>query len=339
MKNKITCHAKGIAITSIAIILTSLAAFAALTFTGCKNEKEIKKITFALDWTPNTNHTGLYVAQEKGWFKEAGLDVEIVQPSEDGAEIMVATNRAQFGVGFQDSIAPGLCQEEELPLVAVAAILQHNTSGLISLKKAGIDRARALEGKKYATWESPVELATVQKVVENDGGDFSKIQLIPSTVYDVVTALNTEVDCIWIYYAWDGVKLELEGYDTNYLDFGKIDPVFDYYTPIIISSSEFLKKEANTAKAFLKVLARGYEYSIKNPEEAAEILCKAAPELDRDLVFASQKWINDYYIADAKKWGYIEAERWNRFYRWLNESKLMPGLLPENKGFTNEYLE
>ena len=318
---------------------TALSVLGAAIFwlSGCSNTNA-RKITFALDWTPNTNHTGLYVARDKGFFTEEGLEVEIVQPSEDGAEVMVATGRAQFGVGFQDSIAPALCQEEEIPVIAVAALLQHNTSGLISLKKAGIDRPAALEGKKYATWESPVELSTVQRVMENDGGDFSKLQLIPSTVYDVVTALNTEIDCVWIYYAWDGVKLELDGYETNYIDFGKIDPVFDYYTPIFISGTEFLKKEPSTARRFLKALRRGYEYAIAHPEEAAEILCQAAPELDRDLVFASQKWINDYYKADAKKWGYIEPERWNRFFRWLNETGLMPGSLPENKGFTNEYL-
>lgn len=321
------------------MMMTALSVLGAAIFwlSGCSNTNT-RKITFALDWTPNTNHTGLYVARDKGFFAEEGLEVEIVQPSEDGAEVMVATGRAQFGVGFQDSIAPALCQEEEIPVIAVAALLQHNTSGLISLKKAGIDRPAALEGKKYATWESPVELSTVQRVMENDGGDFSKLQLIPSTVYDVVTALNTEIDCVWIYYAWDGVKLELDGYETNYIDFGKIDPVFDYYTPIFISGTEFLKKEPATARRFLKALRRGYEYAIAHPEEAAEILCKAAPELDRDLVFASQKWINDYYKADAKKWGYIEPERWNRFFRWLNDTGLMPGTLPENKGFTNEYL-
>lgn len=319
-----------------AFALTFLVTFTAISLTSCKAKAE--KITFALDWTPNTNHTGLYVAREKGFFAEEGLEVEIIQPSEDGAEIMVATGRAQFGVGFQDSIAPALCQSEEIPVIAVGALLQHNTSGIISLKQKGIDRPSALEGKKYATWESPVELSTIRKVMENDGGDFSKLKLIPTSVYDVITALNTEIDCVWIYYAWDGVKLDISGYDTNYIDFGKLDPVFDYYTPIFISGTEFLKKEPKTARAFLKALRRGYEFAIENPNEAAEILCKAAPELDRELVFASQKWIGDYYKADAKQWGCIEPERWNRFYRWLNETGLMPGTLPENKGFTNDYL-
>lgn len=305
--------------------------------TGC-HKNDAKKLTFALDWTPNTNHTGLYVAQEKGYFAEESLSVDIVQPSEDGATMMVASGRAQFGVGFQDSIAPSMLNDDKLPITAVAALLQHNTSGLISLKKAGIDRPKNLEGKKYATWDSPIELATIRKIVEADGGDFSKIQLIPSTVYDVVTALKTEIDCVWIYYAWDGVKLELEGIVANYLDFRKIDDTFDYYTPMFIANTDFLEKDGETARKFLKALRRGYEFAVENPEEAAEILCKAAPELDRDLVFASQKWISKEYKAEVEQWGYITPERWNRFFRWLNETGLPDGKLPENTGFTNDYL-
>ncbi len=314
-----------------------MAVLAAVMFAGCK-KADAKKLTFVLDWTPNTNHTGLYVAQEKGYFAEEGLSVEIVQPSEDGATMMVASGRAQFGVGFQDSIAPSMLNDEKLPITAVAALLQHNTSGLISLKKTGIDRPKNLEGKKYATWDSPIELATIRKIVEADGGDFSKIQLIPSTVYDVVTALNTEIDCVWIYYAWDGVKLELDGLDANYLDFRKIDDTFDYYTPMFIANTEFLEKDSVTAKKFLKALRRGYEFAVENPDAAAEILCKAAPELDRDLVYASQRWISKEYKAEVEPWGYITPERWNRFFRWLNETGLLEGTLPENTGFTNDYL-
>ncbi len=314
-----------------------MALLSAVMFAGCK-KADAKKLTFVLDWTPNTNHTGLYVAQEKGYFAEEGLSVDIVQPSEDGATMMVASGRAQFGVGFQDSIAPSMLNDEKLPITAVAALLQHNTSGLISLKKTGIDRPKNLEGKKYATWDSPIELATIRKIVEADGGDFSKIQLIPSTVYDVVTALNTEIDCVWIYYAWDGVKLELDGVDANYLDFRKIDDTFDYYTPMFIANSEFLEKDSVTAKKFLKALRRGYEFAVENPDAAAEILCKAAPELDRDLVYASQRWISKEYKAEVEPWGYITPERWNRFFRWLNETGLLEGTLPENTGFTNDYL-
>ena len=211
------------------------------TITGCgnagsnddTNKKDLEKITFVLDWTPNTNHTGLYVAQELGYFEEAGLEVEIVQPPEDGAEVLVASGKAQFGVSFQDSMAPALAGDNALPITAVASVIQHNTSGIISRAGEGMDKPKGMEGHNYATWNGSIELATLKEVVEADGGDFDKIELIPSTVTDEVSALKTKsVDSIWIFYAWAGVKTELEGLDTDYFAFADIDPVFDYYTPV-----------------------------------------------------------------------------------------------------------
>lgn len=304
-----------------------------------KEDEKLEKITFVLDWTPNTNHTGLYVAQAKGYFEEVGIEVEIVQPPEDGAEMLVASGRAQFGVSFQDSMAPALAREDALPITAVAAVIQHNTSGIISRKGEGMDAPRGMEGKSYATWEGPIELATLKQVVEADGGNFDKVKLSPSTVTDEVSALKTKsVDSIWIFYAWAGVKMELEGLETDYFAFADIDPVFDYYTPVIISGNKFLKENPETAKAFLSALSKGYEFAMEHPEDAAEILCQAAPELDEKLVKASQAYLADKYQADAEKWGYIDATRWNNFYNWLDENKLLEKSIPKNTGFSNDYL-
>ena len=328
----------------LAILLASAMVFAMVACgTSKKNEeedkKDLEKITFVLDWTPNTNHTGLYVAQEKGYFEEAGLEVEIVQPPEDGAEVLVASGKAQFGVSFQDSMAAALVGENALPISAVAAVIQHNTSGIISRKGEGMDTPKGMEGHNYATWNGPIELATLEQVVEKDGGDFSKIELIPSTVTDEVSALKTKsVDSIWIFYGWAGVKTELEGLETDYFAFADIDPVFDYYTPVLISGNEFLEEKPDTAKAFLAAIAKGYGFAMEHPDEAAEILCKANPELDKELVKASQKYLADKYQADAEKWGYIDETRWNNFYNWLNEQDLVDSDIPENTGFTNEYL-
>ena len=125
------------------------------------DKKDLEKITFVLDWTPNTNHTGLYVAQELGYFEEAGLEVEIVQPPEDGAEVLVASGKAQFGVSFQDSMAPAFAREDALPITAVAAVIQHNTSGIISRKGEGMDTPKGMEGHSYATWNGSIELAPI----------------------------------------------------------------------------------------------------------------------------------------------------------------------------------
>lgn len=325
------------------LLAAGLAAVMAVSMTGgvsvSAEEKEPEKITFVLDWTPNTNHTGLYVAQSKGFFEEQGLEVEIVQPPEDGADALVASGKAQFGVSFQDTMAPGVAGDNALPTTAVAALIQHNTSGIVSHKGEGMDTPKGMEGKKYATWDSPVEKAMIQNVVEADGGDYEKVEMIPSTVTDEVSALQSEsVDAIWIFYGWAGVKMEQEGLETDYFAFKDINPVFDYYTPVVIANNSFLEEEPETARKFLTALKEGYEYSIENPEDAAEILCEASPELDKDLVCASQEYLAGQYKAEVEQWGYIDPERWNAFYQWLNENGLVENEIPENAGFSDEYL-
>ncbi len=315
--------------------------------TGCGSDKkkssgdeDLTKITFVLDWTPNTNHTGLYVAKEKGYFKDAGLDVDIVQPPEDGAEVLVGSGKAQFGISFQDSMASALVGDDALPIEAVAAVLQHNTSGIISRKGEGMDRPKGMEGKKYATWDAPIEKATLKQVVEADGGDFDKVKMIPSTVTDEVSALKSKsVDAIWIFYGWAGIAAENAGLKTDYFAFKDIDEVFDYYTPVIIGNSSWMKENPETAKKFLSAAKKGYEDAIKDPEGAAKILCDAAPELDKELVENSQKYMKDQYKAEVDQWGYIDPKRWNAFYDWLNDNDLVESKIPENTGFTNDYLE
>ncbi|WP_346907580.1 ABC transporter substrate-binding protein [Faecalicatena orotica] len=334
------------------ILAVLLAAALTASMAGCSgksedtkksdqdSDKDLTKLTFVLDWTPNTNHTGIYVAQEKGYFADAGLDVEIVQPPEDGAEVLVASGKAQFGVSFQDSLMPAFTGDDALPVEVVAAVLQHNTSGIISRKGEGMDRPKGLEGKKYATWNLELEKATLQNVVEADGGDFSKVELIPSTVTDEVSALQSKsVDAIWIFYGWAGIATEVAGLDTDYFAFKDINSAFDFYTPVIIGNREWMKENADTTKAFLSAAKKGYEFAIENPKDAADILCKAAPELDPDLVQASQEYMKDQYKAEVSQWGYIEPARWNAYYNWINENGLSEEEIPENTGFNNDYLE
>lgn len=304
-----------------------------------KDSESLTKITFVLDWTPNTNHTGLYVAQEKGYFKESGLEVEIVQPPEDGAEVLVASGKAQFGISFQDSLVPAFTGDNVLPIQAVAAVLQHNTSGIISRKGEGMDRPKGMEGKKYATWNLDLEKATIKNVVETDGGDFSKIELIPSTVTNEVSALESKsVDAIWVFYGWGGIATEVAGLATDYFAFADINPDLDFYTPVIIGNNAYMEENEEVTKAFLAAVRKGYEYAIEDPVSAADILCEASKELDKELVRASQEYMKDQYKAEAEQWGYIDPTRWNSFYNWVNENGLSEEEIPENTGFTNKYL-
>ena len=321
----------------IALLLSVLIIFG---LSAC-GKTENSKITIVLDWTPNTNHTGIFVARANGYFEEAGINVEIVQPPEGGAEALVASGKAQFGVSFQDTIAPAFVGDNAIPVTAVAAVIQHNTSGIISRKGEGMDTPKGLEGKKYATWDLNVEKETIRDVMKTDGGNFDLVELIPSTVTDEVSALKSgSVDAIWIFYAWAGIACQTAGLETDYFEFADIDPVFDYYTPIIIGNNAWLDENPETAKAFLEALSKGYTYAVENSEKAADILMDAAPELrsNSELVYASQEYLASEYIADASKWGEFDPERWAAFYNWLNEKNLLEDKIDPDFGYTNDYL-
>lgn len=324
---------------SVVLALTLVLGLTACGGSGAQTGSET--ITVVLDWTPNTNHTGIYVALANGYFEEAGLNVEVVQPPEDGAVTLVASGKAQFGVSFQDSLAPAFVGDAVMPVTAVAAVIQHNTSGIVSRAGEGMDTPRGLEGKKYATWDLDVEKATIRDVMAADGGNFDLVELIPSTVTDEVSALRSgSVDAIWIFYGWAGMACEAAGLETDYFEFADIDPVFDYYTPVIIGCNTWLEENPETAKAFVAALSRGYSYAAENPREAADILMEAAPELktNADLVYASQEYLASEYIADAARWGEFDAGRWAAFFNWLNENGLLEEAIDPNYGFTNEYL-
>ncbi|WP_064580433.1 ABC transporter substrate-binding protein [Streptobacillus moniliformis] len=303
---------------------------------SCGIKGKDKKIMIVLDWTPNTNYTGLFVAKEKGYFNEYGLDVEIVQPPEGSSTQLIGVGKAQIGISFQDTLAKYFSAKEKLPVTAIATILQHNTSGLVSLKDKNITSFKDLEGKTYGTWEDPIEQAIIKKMMKDDGANFEKVNVIPYS-WDVLKALQTDTDATWIFYGWDGIALKNAGLKFNFLDV-KIAPELDYYTPVIIANNDFLSNNEDDVINLLKAMEKGYMYAIENPQESVDILLKAAPELDRNLVLESQKWLNTYYIDKDVKWGYIDAKRWNAFYLWLFDNGLLENPIEKDFGFTNKYL-
>ncbi len=315
-----------------------------------KNDGELKKnadglveITLCLDWTPNTNHTGFYVADALGYYKEVGIDINIVQPPEGGAAACLASGQAQFAIDAQDTIAAALDMDKPLEVTAVAAILQHNTSCIISRKGEGLDTPAGLEGKKYSTWDSPIELAMIEHVMEKNGADFSKVKLIPNVITDEPAALRAkQTDAVWIFYGWSGINAELQKLDTDVWYFKDFSEELDYYTPIILANNDFLKKYPEVAKSFMEATKKGYEYAVDNYKEAADMLIAGdstgSLQSNKELVYRSQEWISARYIDGATQFGIIDGDRWNRFYTWLYENKLTKHNLT-GKGYTNQYIQ
>lgn len=338
---KIKRNRKLIGAVCSALLLTSLLA-------ACQTTDKVDRdagfpITISLDWTPNTNHTGIYVAEAKDYFAEAGLDVTIIQPAENSAVSLTASGQAQFGIDAQDTMAAALAIDEPLDVVAVAAILQHNTSGIISRAGEGLDTASGLVGKRYSTWNNPIELAMIEHLVTADGGQFADVTLIPNTVSDEAAALRSnQTDAIWIFYGWSGINAEQSGLDFDYYHFADLNPVFDYYTPLVIANQSFLDEHPEEAAAFISALSRGYNYAVDHPEEAANILIEGDDTGSlagaRELVQKSQAWISEQYKSGVEVWGQIDQARWDRFYTWLYEEGLIENELSPGSGFTNEFL-
>ncbi|MDQ8733422.1 ABC transporter substrate-binding protein [Paenibacillus sp. LHD-38] len=299
-------------------------------------DKPLEKVQVVLDWTPNTNHTGLYVARDKGFFKEQGLDVEIIQPGQSGADQMVASGNVQFGVSYQESIT--LARISGVPLVSIAAVIQHNTSGFASPLAKGIDSPEKFEGKTYGGWGAPVEEAVIQSLMQEKGADVSKVNMISIGDSDFFTAVKRDIDFAWIYYAWTGVEAELRGEKINMLYLTDYSDKLDYYTPVLATSEAMIKDKPEIVKAFTAAAAKGYQYAIDNPDDAAEILIKAEPDLNAELVRASQKWLSPKYKDDAPRWGEQKLSVWENYASWMFEHKLLEKELEADKAFTNEFL-
>ncbi|MFC4775464.1 ABC transporter substrate-binding protein [Paenibacillus sp. GCM10023252] len=299
-------------------------------------DKPLTKVKVVLDWTPNTNHTGLYVARDKGYFAEQGLDVEIIQPGQTGADQLVAKGEVEFGVSYQEAIT--MARMENVPLVSIAAVIQHNTSGFASPLAKGIDSPKAFEGKTYGGWGAPVEEAVIDSIMQEKGGDVSKVNIVSIGDADFFTAVKRDIDFAWIYYAWTGVEAELRGEKLNMLYLTDYSDKLDYYTPVLATSEKLMESKPELVKAFVAGAAEGYQYAIDHPEDAAEVLIAAEPDLDPKLVRASQKWLSPRYQDDAPRWGEQKRDVWVNYAEWMLEHKLLEKELDADKAFTNDYL-
>jgi ABC-type nitrate/sulfonate/bicarbonate transport system substrate-binding protein len=322
------------------IIVSSLL----LLTTACSNsndsasskKKGLKHVTVVLDWTPNTNHTGLYVAKEKGYFKEEGLDVDIIQPGEAGADQLVAAGKAQFGISAQESITEARIQG--VPIVSIAAIIQHNTSGFASPKEKNITSPKDFENKTYGGWGAPVEKAVLDSLMKKEHADVEKTKIINMGETDFFTAVKRDIDFAWIYYGWTGVEAELRGEKINMVYLTDYSNKLDYYTPVLTTNEKMIEKDPETIKHFLAATSKGYTYAIDHPDDAADLLIKAVPDLDPKLVKASQKWLSPKYQDDAARWGEQKQEIWENYASWMYDNHLLDKKLDSKKAFTNQFL-
>lgn len=318
------------AAAAAAVMATGLTAAAGET-------EDLKKVTVILDYVPNTNHTGMYVALEKGYYEEEGLDVEIIEPTDGATATLVAQQKGTFGISYQEDVTIALTSADPLPIKAIATIIQHNTSGFVSLADSGIESPADFEGKVYAGWGGPGESAVLEACMTQAGADFSKLTMVISdgTGFE---ALGKSCDIMWFFEGWDNVMASMNGCELNYMECRQLDERLDYYTPVIITSDAVIEEDPEMVSAFLRATEKGYRDVIADPEAGAEILSAYAPNYDLEMLKISQNFLAGKFMEDTEVWGAMKDEVWDNYSSFLQEYGVIENAIPASDCYTNEFL-
>lgn len=307
------------------------------TQSGESQSSELKKVTVILDYVPNTNHTGMYVALDKGYYEEEGLDVEIIEPTDGATATLVAQQKGTFGISYQEDVTIALSAEDPLPIKAIATIIQHNTSGFVSLADSGIESPADFEGKTYAGWAGPGEAPVLEACMTKEGADFSKLNMVISDGSGF-EALGKSCDIMWFFEGWDSIMAEMNGVKLNYMACRDLDERLDYYTPIIITSDAVIESDPEMVSAFLRATAKGYADVIEDPEAGAEVLFAHTSGYDLEMLKKSQVYLADKFMEGTDTWGQMKDEVWDNYSSFLQEYGVIDQALPAADCYTNEFL-
>jgi len=330
-----------------------LALLALIPLAGCGStaSQHLTPVSIALDYTPNTNHTGIYVAQQKGWYQQQGLNLTILPYSQNAApEALVASGKADFAISYEENVTTARVSGQDL--VSIAAIIQQNTSGLAVRADSGITSPAQLAGKTYGAFGDPFEPYVISDVINCAGGTVTPDQIknnSPIISDDGLASLQThKIDYVWIFYGWEGIEFQRHGLKFNYFPISSYC-VPDYYTPVIITSGAFIRSHPDLVRKFMAATAQGFNYAIAHPDDAANILINAVPPGtfdDTGLVTQSQEYLSKQYALDAPKWGYQTYDKWHNFPHFLFQTgkladangNIVATEPDEHQFFTNDYL-
>ncbi|MGD9934128.1 MAG: ABC transporter substrate-binding protein [Dehalococcoidia bacterium] len=323
----------------LAGLATVAGAMGAVACGGDDEGDGLTDVTLMLDWTPNTNHAGIYIAKANGWYEEQGINLKIVEPAQGGVEQIVAADRAEFGISIQEAVIPA--RAADIPIVSVGAIIQHNLSGLMSLESEGIVRPRDLEGKTYGGFGGALETALIKQLVQCDGGDADRVRFVEVGNIDYLVGMEQgQFDFVWIFEGWDGVRArEVEKKSISTLQFKDyLNCIPDWYTPVIITSEKVIKEKPDVVRKFMAATAKGYEVANTDAAASAKALLEAAPELDEALLNAAAAFHVGQYVDSGRKWGTQDEPIWTAFAAFLKSAGLIEKDIDVKAAYTNEFL-
>lgn len=317
-------------------VLGGLAALGAATAIGSlprvAGAQDLQKISIALDWYPNANHAGLYLAQARGYFADAGLEVELYTPSDPTVVLQtVGAGRDDFGISYQTDVL--LARAEGVPVVSVAALVQHPLMGVMALASSGIARPADLAGKTVGYPGIPSQQAFLTTMLAADGASIDDVDLINVDFNLVPALISGQTDAVMgAYWTHETILAEQEGYPVTMLRVEEWG-VPDYYELVLVANEEKIASDPEQIAALLGAVERGYLDAIAEPDAAIAAMKAAYPELDEKVERLGIGLLAGVWLDADGRYGAQSAERWAAYAAWMKQSGLIPEDLDERSAF------
>jgi ABC-type nitrate/sulfonate/bicarbonate transport system substrate-binding protein len=282
---------------SILVVVLCAVAWAATTVPSQARPAR-DTVTVALDWTPNTNHTGIYVAQRLGYYRAAGIDLEILPYADTAPETLVGHGKADFGFSYSAGVA--FARGAGADVVSVFAVLQHTALEIgVRADRSDIRSPKDLDGKTYAGFGTPDEKPLLETVIRNAGGKGTfKDVTLNTSAYDAV--YRGAADFTLPLATWEAIQAKLVGKPLKTFKLARYG-VPPEYSALIASSHRWLTANPGLARRFLAATTRGYQYATDHPHAAAQILIDANKQVltQPELVYESAALMARSYYRDA----------------------------------------
>lgn len=303
------------------------------------SDEQPSEISIALDWYPWSNHTGLYLAQQRGYFGDEGLETDIYVPGnpEDGLKL-VASGQDEFAISYQTDVL--LARAEGLPVVSIAALVQHPLNSIMSLESTGIDEPADLKGKKIGITGVPSDEALLSSVLSTADLTLDDVELVNVGFNLVQSLLAGDVDAvIGAYWVHESMLIEQQGREVNVLRLAEWG-VPDYYELVLVTSEEMVNENGETVEKAMRASTKGYSDAEADHAAAIDALMKAAPDTDRQLEERGIELLAPYWTDNGSvPFGTQTLERWQTYAQWMRENGLLEGDVSAEAAFTNEFVE
>ena len=294
-------------------------------------------VSVVLDWFPWSNHAGLFIAKDRGYFAAEGLDVDIHPPA-DPATILqtVATGRDDFGINYQTGVL--IARQEGVPVVSIAAIVQHPLNSVMTLKGSGITEPKDLAGKTVGWPGIPDNEPLLDTMLKSQGKSLEDVELVNVGFALVPALIGKKVDAIvGAYWVHESISAINQGFPVNIMRMEQ-HGVPDFYELVLVTNEENIKENPELVRRFVRAVTRGYQDAIADPQGAVELLKRVRPEVDLAIESPGVDMLAPLWNSDQGVFGWQDEARWVEFAAWMEETGLLKPGSDVSAAFDNSFV-